>query len=133
MEATSKRGGSQAIPFPLQTPEMRSLIRFRQIALDIRRALERQDWELVSHASGLLPDALEACSVIPQEAFQKDPSLSQLAQEIVTLLNGSDSKIEEQMEGVAYDLRRIRMGQRHSQLLKPTAVVTERRRLDTFR
>ncbi len=113
--------------------DSRPLIRLKQIALDIRRALDLQDWELVAHASTLLPSALDDCSVIPSEAFQNNARLAEMAREAFTLLNTCDTEMEERMEHITHDLRRLRMGQRRSQWVKAPGVVSEGRRLDTTR
>lgn len=112
--------------------EVRPLVRLHQLSLDIASALERQDWELVEGASALLPDALDACLQIPPPLFQENPALLSLAQATFDRLQKCEAVLQEHQESVVYDLRRLRMGQRHSQWLKLPPSMHEGRRLDTL-
>ncbi len=113
--------------------ELRPLVRLHQLSLDIEAALGRQDWELVEGASALLPTALDACLQVPSTLFQENPALLSLAQATFERLQKCETILQGHQESVAYDLRRIRMGQRQTQWLKSPSLVQEGRRIDTLR
>lgn len=91
---------------------LRPLLRMRQLALDIQRAIDRNDMRLVYKATGLLPHALAQV----QAAYAALPPDAEVAMELATeariLLDQCETALRHRMANASGEIRRLKRGRR---------------------
>lgn len=113
-----------------EDPRCRPLLRLRQLAEEITSALEREDFDIVGRAADLLPPAMADCKRIDPAFAQSHAEIARFAQETQEKLSSCEKALQEAMEGVATEMRRLRLAQKNREWLQRQEYAVVGRRLD---